>query len=73
MNTNSQSTINSKSPVLYQNGIIDIFKLQKIFELNINKVKKKGEVSSEMVRYLFYFSGSNFSQEYRKNKWNAFS
>jgi len=49
MNSNNQTLINSKSPVLYQNGIIDIFKLQKIFELNINKVKKKGEVTSVMV------------------------
>jgi len=50
MNSNTQTNINSKSPVLYQNGIIDIFKLQKIFELNINKIKKKGEVNSEMVK-----------------------
>lgn len=49
MNTNVQPLINAKSPVLYQNGIIDIFKLLKLFELNVNKVKKKGEVSSELV------------------------
>ena len=48
-NTHNQTSLNSKSPVLYQNGIIDIFKLQKIFELNINKIKKKGEFTSELV------------------------
>lgn len=55
MNSNNLLTSNAKSPHLYQNGIIDIFKLQKVFELNINKIKKKGEVSTEMVS-LFDFN-----------------
>ena len=50
MNSNSQANNNAKSPILYQNGIIDVFKIMKIYELNVNKVKKKGEVTSELVK-----------------------
>jgi len=49
MNSNNKTIINAKSPTLYQNGIIDIFKLLKIYELDLNRLKKKGEVSSELV------------------------
>lgn len=42
MNTN-------KSPTLYHNGVIDVFKLCKIYELNIVNIKKKGDVTCEMV------------------------
>jgi len=50
MNSNNKGSINGKSPILYQNGVIDIFKLLKIYDLDINKVKKKGEVTSELVK-----------------------
>jgi hypothetical protein len=53
MNSNNKAHINKKSPILYQNGVIDIFKLMKIYDLDINKVKKKGEVSSELVTYYY--------------------
>lgn len=49
MNSNNKASINAKSPILYQNGVIDIFKLLKIYDLDLNKIKKKGEVSSELV------------------------
>lgn len=41
--------MNAKSPTLYQNGVIDLFKLFKVYELNTTYIKKKGEVSQEMV------------------------
>jgi hypothetical protein len=43
--------MNSKSPTQYHNGLIDIFKLHKVIELNVVNVKKKGEVNAEMVIY----------------------
>jgi hypothetical protein len=41
--------MNAKSPTLYQNGVIDVFKLFKVHDLNAQQVRKKGEVSCEMV------------------------
>ncbi len=41
--------MNPKSPTQYHNGIIDIFKLNKVIDLNIVNIKKKGEVNAIMV------------------------
>jgi hypothetical protein len=41
--------MNSKSPTQYHNGIIDIFKLNKVTDMNVINVKKKGEITVEMV------------------------
>ena len=39
----------TKTPNNFPNGIIDIFKTFKVLDLNMMQVKKKGEVSIEMV------------------------
>jgi len=41
--------MSAKTPNNYPNGIIDIFKTFKVLDLNLMQVKKKGEVSIEMV------------------------
>jgi hypothetical protein len=41
--------MNSKSPTQYHNGLIDIFKLHKVIDLNVVNIKKKGEIAAEMV------------------------
>ena len=41
--------MNTKSPTLFQNGVIDIFKLIKAYELNIHGVNYNGEVQCVMV------------------------
>ena len=41
--------MNPRSPAQFQNGIIDIFKIHKIFDLNIVDCAKKGNVTQEMV------------------------
>jgi len=49
MNSENKTITNTKTPLNYQNGVIDIFKLLKVYDLDLNKVKKKGEVNSELV------------------------
>jgi hypothetical protein len=39
----------AKAPSSFPNGIIDVFKQFKVFDLNIVQVKKQGETYSEMV------------------------
>jgi hypothetical protein len=51
MNMNMNSTI--KSPYVFPNGLIDIFKQLKVTELNILNVNHKGEVSCIMVSDIF--------------------
>lgn len=41
-----------KSPTMFPNGLIDIFKQLKILDLNILSVNHKGEVSCIMVYYI---------------------
>lgn len=43
-----------QTPNQFQNGIIDIFKVNKIYDLNVVDCLKKGDVSCEMVIYLYY-------------------
>lgn len=44
--------MNSRSSVEYANGIIDLFKVHKIYDLNIVDCQRKGDVSCNMVRKL---------------------
>jgi len=39
----------TKTPNNFPNGLIDTFKIFKVQDLNMMQVKKKGEVSIEMV------------------------
>ena len=41
--------MNAKSPTLYQNGVIDVFKANKVYELNAQQVNHNGEVQGVMV------------------------
>ena len=41
--------MDSKSPIMFQNGIIEVFKLNKIYDLNIIQVNSKGDVSCVLV------------------------
>jgi hypothetical protein len=41
--------MNTKSPTLFQNGVIDIFKQLKAYELNIHGINYNGEVQGAMV------------------------
>lgn len=41
--------MNPRSPTQFQNGVIDIFKHNKLFDLNIVNVVKKGDVTVTMV------------------------
>ena len=43
--------MNPKSPTQFQNGLIDVFKTNKVFELNIVDCVKKGDVVVEMVTH----------------------
>ena len=43
----------AKAPSSFPNGIIDVFKQIKAFDLNIVQVKKQGETTSEMVKVPF--------------------
>ena len=40
--------MNPRSPVEFQNGIIDIFTIHRIYDLNIVDCAKKGDVLCEM-------------------------
>ena len=40
--------MNLRSPTDFQNGIIDIFKIHKIYDLNIVDCARKGDVSCEL-------------------------
>lgn len=42
--------MNPRSSSEFQNGIIDLFKENKVFELNIVDCQKKGNVIAELVR-----------------------
>ena len=47
------------SPNDFQNGVIELFKVRKTYELNIMDCQKKGDVTCELVTILFlipYFS-----------------
>jgi hypothetical protein len=46
--TNNNMSV--RTPNMYQNGVIDIFKLFKIFDLNVLQVNQKGEISCVMVK-----------------------
>ena len=48
--------MNSRSPMDFQNGIIDIFKVHKIYELNIIDCLRKGDVTCEIVKNLLFNS-----------------
>ncbi|MCQ2816954.1 MAG: hypothetical protein MJ252_06790 [archaeon] len=39
----------TQTPNQFQNGIIDVFKVHRVFDLNIIDCLKKGDVSAEMV------------------------
>lgn len=39
----------SKTPNMYQNNLLDVFKLYKVFDLNAVTIKKKGDVGTLMV------------------------
>jgi hypothetical protein len=41
--------MNAKPSNQYHKGLIDIFKLNKVSDLNVLNVKKKGEVACDMV------------------------
>jgi hypothetical protein len=41
--------MNAKSPTLHQNGVIDIFKANKVHELSAQQVNFNGEVQGVMV------------------------
>lgn len=42
--------MNPKTPNLYQNGVIDVFKMIKVYDLNVVQVNSSGDVSCLMVR-----------------------
>jgi hypothetical protein len=44
--------MNTKSPTIFQNGIIDVFKSLKVYDLDSHGVNYNGEVSSSMVSEL---------------------
>lgn len=41
--------MNSRSSMEFQNGIIDVFKVHKIYDLNIIDCQRKGDVTCEIV------------------------
>ena len=41
----------AKAPSSFPNGIIDVFKHFKVFEMNIVQVKRQGETACEMVNF----------------------
>ena len=41
------------SPSDFQNGVIELFKVRKTYELNIMDCKKKGDVTCELVTKLY--------------------
>ena len=41
--------MNSHSSTEFQNGIIDVFKVHKIYELNNTDCQRKGDVACEIV------------------------
>ena len=41
------------SPNDFQNGVIELFKVRKTYELNIMDCQKKGDVTCELVTILF--------------------
>ena len=41
--------MNAKSPTLYQNGVIDVFKTLKVYDLDSHGVNYNGDVVSLMV------------------------
>ena len=45
----------AKAPSSFPNGIIDVFKQFKAFDLNIVQVKKQGEASCDMVNFLLIY------------------
>lgn len=60
--------MNPKSPTQFQNGLIDVFKTNKVFELNIVDCVKKGDVVVEMVHHTFnYYLGQRNFQKSHQN------
>ncbi len=47
--------MSAKTPNNFPNGIIDVFKSFKVLDLNMMQVKKKGDVSIEMVCFFPHF------------------
>jgi len=41
------------SPNDFQNGVIELFKVRKTYELNIMDCQKKGDVTCELVHNLY--------------------
>ena len=41
------------SPSDFQNGVIELFKVRKTYELNIMECQKKGDVTCELVTKLY--------------------
>ena len=46
--------MSTKSPTQFQNGLIDVFKANKVYELNIVDCVRKGDVVCEMVKKIKY-------------------
>ena len=59
------------SPNDFQNGVIELFKVRKTYELNIMDCQKKGDVTCELVTKLynqiFYL---NIGQQWNRQKNN---
>jgi hypothetical protein len=59
------------SPNDFQNGVIELFKVRKTYELNIMDCQKKGDVTCELVtklyNQLFYL---NLGQQWNRQKNN---
>lgn len=55
-----------KTPADYPNGVIDIFKLHRVFDLNKNECLKKGEVVSKIVTKINIYNITNI--KYNRTK-----
>ena len=55
-----------KTPTDYPNGVIDIFKLHRVFDLNKNECLKKGEVVSKIVTKINIYNITNI--KYNRTK-----
>ena len=63
--------MNPRPSTDFQNGIIELFKVHKTYDLNIMDCQKKGDVTCELVRknfILFFYIGK--SRYWKKNNKN---
>ena len=60
------------SPNDFQNGVIELFKVRKTYELNIMDCQKKGDVTCELVHklYIIIHFNINIGQEWHRKESN---